>query len=119
MKLKRTVSVTLLAMACLMAAGAAGKAKDLRNVVLRSDATVAGTHLASGNYNVQWQVHSPDATVSFRQGSKVVATAEGKLVDRGMKCASDEVVFDETADGARVIRELRFKGSSEVVEFNQ
>jgi hypothetical protein len=106
-------------MAFFVAAGAAAKPKDSRNVVLHSDATVAGSHLASGRYNVQWQTHSPEAIVSFLQGSKVVATAEGKVVDHGRKYLLDEVVYDETADGARVIRELRFKGSSEVIEFNQ
>ena len=119
MKLTRILSVTLFAIACFVARGATANAKDFRNVVLRSDATVAGAHLASGNYTVQWQTHSPGATVSFLQGSKVVATAEGNVVARGAKCLSNEVVFDETADGARVIREIRFKGSSEVIEFNE
>lgn len=119
MQLTKTLSVTLFAIVCLLSASTAAKAKDFRNVVLRSDAMVAGAHLASGNYNVQWQTHSPGATVSFLQGRKVMATAEGTLVDRGTKYQSNEVVFDETADGTRVIRELRFKGSSEVIEFNQ
>ena len=119
MKSKKSLSVTIVAMAFFVVAGAAAKAKDLRNVVLHSDAMVAGTHLARGSYDVQWQTHSPDATVSFLQGSKVVATAQGKVVDRGTKYKSNGVLFDETADGPRVIRELRFKGSSEVIEFNQ
>ena len=113
------MSVTIVAMAFFVAAGAAAKPKDSRNVVLRYDATVAGSHLASGNYNIQWQTHSPEATVSFLQGSKVVATAEGKVVDRGTKYSSNEVVYDQTADGARVIQEIRFRGSSEVIEFNE
>ena len=119
MRLTKTLSVTIVAMAFFVAAGAAAKPKDSRNVVLHSDATVAGAHLASGTYIVQWQTHSPQATVSFSQGSKVVATAEGKVVDSGRKYLSNAVVYDETADGARVIRELRFRGSSEVIEFNQ
>ena len=119
MKLTKSLSLTLVAIVCFVAAGAAGKPKDLRSLLLRFDATVAGAHLASGNYNVQWQTHSPGATVSFLQDGKVVATAEGNVVDRGTKYQSNEVMFDETADGARVIRELRFKGSSEVIEFNQ
>jgi hypothetical protein len=53
------------------------------------------------------------------QKGKVVATAEGKVADHGTKCLSNEVVFDEAADGGRVIREIRFKGSSEVIEFNE
>ena len=119
MKLRKNIAVTLFAIACLVATTAAAKAKDFRNIVLRSDATVAGAHLATGNYNVQWQTHSPQATVSFLRKGKVVATADGKVVDQGTKSLSDEVVFDETADGTHVIREIRFKGSSEVIEFNE
>jgi hypothetical protein len=119
MKLAKTLSATIVAMAFFVAAGASAKAKNSRNLVLHSDATVAGAHLARGNYSVQWQSHSLEATVSFLRGSKVAATAEGKVVDRGTRYRDNEVVFDETADGPRVIRELRFKGSSEVIEFNQ
>ncbi|MGA3326261.1 MAG: hypothetical protein ABSF45_17455 [Terriglobia bacterium] len=118
MKLAKTLSVTIVAMAFFVAVAAAAKPKDYRSVVLHSDATVAGTHLGSGTYSVQWQTQSPEATVSFSQGSKVVATAEGKLVDSGRKYDSNEVMYDEAAGGGRVIREIRFKGSSEVLEFN-
>ena len=119
MKRAKTLSVTIVAMALFIAAGAAAKSKDFRVMVLRSAAVVAGTHLTSGNYNVQWQTHSPQATVTFLQDGKLVATAEGQVVDHGTKYPANEVMFDETADGARVIREIRFKGSSEVLVFNQ
>jgi len=118
MKLAKTLSLTIVAMAFFVAVAAAAKPKDYRSVVLHSNATVAGAHLASGTYSVQWQTHSPEATVSFSQGSKVVATAEGKLVDSGSKYESNEVMYDEAPGGGRVIREIRFKGSSEVLEFN-
>ena len=59
MKLRKTLSVTIVAMAFIVAAGAAAKAKDSKNVVLHYDAAVAGSHLASGRYNIQWQTHSP------------------------------------------------------------
>ncbi len=118
MKLTRTLSVTVFAIACFMAASSAAIARDFKSVVLNYNASVAGTQLASGKYNVKWETHSPEATVSFLQGNTVIATAEGKVVDRGTKYASDSVMYDETANGTRVIREIRFKGSSEVIEFN-
>jgi len=119
MTLKKTLQFTMIALIFTIAVGARAKADDSRKLILHYDATVAGSHLASGKYNVQWQTHSPGATVSFLRGSKVVATAEGKVVDSGKMYQSDEVMYDEAADGARMIRELRFKGSSEVIEFNQ
>jgi hypothetical protein len=115
MKLRNTLSVVILAMACVVAA----QAKDSREVVLHSDVTVAGSHLASGSYNVTWQTHSPEATVTFLRGKKVVATAEGKLVDRGTAASFNEVVYHDKADGTTLIQEIRFKGSSEVLVFKE
>ncbi len=118
MRLTRTLSVTVFAIACFVAVSAAATARDFKSVLLNYDATVAGTQLQSGKYIVKWETHSPQATVSFVRGNKVVATVEGKVVDRGTKFGSDSVMYDDAADGARVIREIRFKGSSEVIEFN-
>lgn len=119
MRLRKTLSVTVVALAFFVAAVAAAKPKDSRNVILHSDAMVAGSHLASGNYTVQWETHSPEATVTFMQGRKVAATVPGKVVDRGKKYWSDEVVYYETDNGALRILELRFEGSSEVLEFTK
>jgi hypothetical protein len=119
MTLKKILRFTMVALAFTIAVGAQAKTKDSKSMILHFDATIAGSHLTSGSYNVQWQTHSPEATVSFSRGSKVVATAEGKVMDKGRTYLYNEVIYDETADGARVIRELRFKGSSEVIEFNQ
>jgi hypothetical protein len=117
MRLRTILSVTVVAMLFFVAAGAAAKPKDSKKILLHYDATVAGSHLASGRYNIQWETHSPEATVSFLQGSKVVATAEGKVVDRGRKYPYGEVMYTETTDGAHVIQEIRFEGSSEVIVF--
>jgi hypothetical protein len=123
MNLKKTLSVSIVAMSLFVganfAAGAAAQPKDAGSLILRYDAMVAGTHLNGGKYNVQWKTHSPEATVTFMHGSKVVATAEGKVVDRGTKYPSNEVVYDQGTDGARVISEIRFSGSSQVIVFNE
>jgi hypothetical protein len=119
MNLRKSLCTTIVALAFTIAVGAQAKTKDANSMLLHYDATVAGSHLVSGKYNIQWQTHSPEATVSFLRGSKVVATAEGKVVDRGRKYAYGEILYNETADGGRVIKEIRFEGSSEVIEFNQ
>lgn len=119
MKLRRTLRVTIFAMTCFVVAGAVAVAKDSRNVLLQYDATVAGSHLTSGSYRIKWETHSPQATVSFMRGNKVVATAEGKIVDRGTKYASNQVVYTEASNGERTVQEIRFSGSSEVIVFNE
>jgi len=119
MKLRRTLCVTIGAIGFLVLAGATANAKDSRNVVLAHDATVAGSHLASGEYKIQWETHSPAATVSFLRKGKVVATAEGKVVDRGTRYPANSVVYAIAADGVRTIQEIRLRGSSEVIVFNE
>lgn len=119
MKLRTTLSVTIAALAFIVAAGATAQAKDSRSVLLHYDSTVAGAHLASGSYDLKLENHNPDATVSFLRGKKVVATAEAKVVDRGTRYAENTVVYQESADGSRVIRGIRFRNSSEVVVFKE
>lgn len=119
MNFKKNVCLTIVAMAFVVAVAAAAKVKDSRDVLLRFDATIAGSQLRSGVYNVQYQTHSPEATVSFLRGNKVVATAEGKVVDRGSKYSTNEVVFAGADGGARTIQEIRFGGSSQVIVFNE
>ncbi len=117
MKLRKVSTVTMAAVAFFVVAGAMAKARDSSSVLFPYEATVAGSRLASGRYNVQWETHSPAATVSFLRGSKIVATAEGKVVDRGTRYPSNEVMYNVGADGARSVQEIRFKGSSEVIVF--
>jgi hypothetical protein len=116
MTTKKVLYVGAIALALTFAAGA--QAKDSRTIVLRHDANLGATALASGKYSVQWEMHSPQATVTFVQRNKVVATAEGKVVDRGKKAENDEVLYDMTDQGTRIIREIRFRASSEVIELN-
>ena len=118
MRFRKSFGVLVVAMALVAVGGANAKPRDVKDVLLHYDATVAGSHLASGSYHVQWQTHSPEATVTFLQKGKVVATAEGKVVDRGMKYQSNQVVYAVAADGTRHVQEIRFQGSSEVIEFN-
>jgi hypothetical protein len=114
MKLSKALSAGVVAIALFVAVSAGAKSKDYKSVLLHYDATVAGSHLASGDYNIEWNTH----TVSFLHGSKVVATVEGKIVDRGTRYGANQVVYGADANGARSIQEIRFQGSSEVIEFN-
>ena len=113
MKFGKTFCSTLIAMAMFVAVSSASN----RTLQVRYDSTVAGTHLASGQYEVQLENHNPTATVSFSQGKKVVATVQGKIVDRGTKFSANQVVYGADANGGHLIQEIRFKGSSEVIDF--
>jgi hypothetical protein len=113
----RGLGVSLVALTFV--AVAAAKPKDSKDLVLRYEATIAGAHLASGDYNVSWKTHSPEATITFMQGKKVVATVEGKVVDRGTRYSVNQVLYTEGQGGGRQIQEIRFRGSSEVIVFTE
>src|ERR1017187_5279333 len=117
MQLSKTMCATIAAVAFVVTMSATAQAKNSKTVLLTRDVTVAGSHLAKGDYDIQWQTHSPEATISIRRKGKVVATAEGVVLDRGTKYKSDSVVYAEAAGGGRLIQELRFNGSSAVVVF--
>ena len=79
MKLRQILGVTIVTLAFAVAVSAEAKAKNSANLALYRDATLAGSHLAIGTYHVRWECSTPGVTVTFQQGNKVVATAEGKL----------------------------------------
>jgi len=109
--------ISLLASALLLAFGIPALAANARTVELKRDATLSGTTLAAGHYVVRWLTHSPQATVEFAQGHKVVLSTEGRLEERGKKYDSDMVVYVAAADGSMTISEIRFAGSSKVLVF--
>jgi hypothetical protein len=119
MKLRNILGVTIVALAFTVAVSAEAKGKNSANLALFHDASLAGAHLTSGTYHVRWETHAPGVTVTFQQGNKVVATAEGKVVHRGKKYMNNTVIYLENADGSRGIQEIRFGGSSEVIVFKE
>lgn len=113
MKFGKSLGITLAAMAFFVSVCAASN----KTVLVHYDATIAGSHLASGEYEVELQTHTPSATVSFSHGKKVVATVEGKVVERTTRYPANQIVYGATANGGHQIQEIRFKGSSEVIAF--
>jgi hypothetical protein len=68
------------AMGFLIPALAFAGSKNSTNLQLDQPVTVAGTQLAPGQYKVTWDGSGPNVTVSFAEGRKTVATAQGKLL---------------------------------------
>jgi polyisoprenoid-binding protein YceI len=106
-----------LAFTAMLAFATVAAGSGSRNIEIHYDTSVAGTHLSVGTYDVQVQNHNTTATVSFSKKGKVIATVEAKVVDRGTAYRSNQVVYNLAGNGGKIIQELRFKGSSEVVAF--
>jgi len=98
---------------------------------MRNPATLGGVQLAAGQYKVSWETHRPkvagqfqgnhtaDITVTFTEGKKVIATAQGKLVAREADYNRDAVIYRTNPDGSLTITKLRFKNMKQVIVFNQ
>ena len=119
MSFRKSLGITILVLSLILTGSIMASAKDSHSVLLNHDATVGASHLASGSYDIKWVSHSPEATVTFMRGSKVVATVEGKVEDRGKAFHDNQIVYNEAANGQRTIKEIRFRGLSEVIVFNE
>jgi len=118
MDLGKYLGMSILAAALLLACALPGLAKDSRNVTLNRDVVLSGTALPAGQYVIRWVTHSPQATVEFARGRKVVLSTEGRFEDRGKKYDTNTIVYETGADGAMTISEIRFAGSSQVLVFD-
>jgi hypothetical protein len=119
MTVRKQAAIWLLALAFALVGSGSAFAKNSRKVNLGKAVTIHGTQLAPGNYQVSWETHSPEATVTFTHKKAVVATAEGKLVERPTKYENDSVVYSDNDNGSRTIIEIRFAGSNQVLTFNE
>lgn len=117
MDIGKYLGISVLSVALLLASSIPSLAKNSRAIALPHDAVLSGTTLPAGHYVVQWVEHSPDATVQFMRGRKVVLSAEGRFEDRGKKYGSSSVVYRSTPEGPMSISEIRFAGSSQVLVF--
>lgn len=77
--------------------------------------TPDGKPIPAGIYQVSWLSHSPTATVTFKQGNRVVATAEGHWVGHEDKFEQDSIVYEQNPDGTRSLREIRFAGKDQAL----
>jgi hypothetical protein len=136
MKLTKYIGTSVLPAALILAAGVSCLAKNSEGVTFSHAVVVNGTTLPAGHYTVQWQDHSPEATVEFSQHRKVVLSTDGKVLIRKGKYrrmtmespdrASGANVFDPLAmvyntapDGTMSLVEIRLPASDKVLVFNQ
>ena len=119
MKFGRLVGRLTATLAILLMAALSAVAQNARTLKVPYSASVNGKQLAAGEYRVTWETQSPEATVNFAQKKEVVATVEGKWVDRDAKYEANAVVFSNNPDGSRTILEIRFAGLKGALVFGE
>ena len=113
-KLPRALISGLALMALL---GAIVFAKGSGTINLRHAASLDGTQLEAGQYELSWEEHSPQATVTLSRGKNVVVTAQGRLEERKVKYDLNTMVFETAPNGSQIIREFRLAGTKKAVVF--
>ena len=117
--MKKCLGIGVAALGLFLAAGIPALAKNARTVNLQHDVVMQGTSLPAGKYSVEWQTHSPEASVQFLQHHKVVLATEGRVEQRKQAYDRDAVVYDLAPDGSMSIAEIRFADSNKVLVFPQ
>jgi hypothetical protein len=107
--------------AVLLLAAVSAFAKSSKTFNLPYAGLLAGSRIEAGRYQVMWEEHSPQVTVTVARegGRKFVATAQGKIEERNTKYSRNMVVYSTRPDGTQVISELRLGGSSKAIVFGE
>jgi len=109
----------LLSLGLLLAAGIPAAAKNSRTINLNHSIIMQGKNLPAGRYLVEWQTHSPEATVQFSRKHQLIVSAEGRVEQRDKISSSDSIVYDTAPDGTVSLLEIRFAGSNKVLVLNR
>lgn len=116
MNIARVSKALVLGLAMLLASSAFASNKDSRgSLQLYDAASVGGTQLKAGTYNLKWDGDGPNVQVSVLKGSKVVATVPAHLIDLADKPANDSAVVKKNADGTESVAEIHFSGKKQAL----
>jgi len=108
----------VLSLGLLLAAGIPAAAKNSRTINIDHAVVLQGKNLPAGRYKVEWQTHSPEATVQFSRNRQLVVSTEGRVERRDKTSYSDAVVYETLPDGSVSLLEIRFAGSNKVLLLN-
>jgi hypothetical protein len=117
--IRKFLGTSGLSVALLLASGIPALAKNSRTVTFSHDVVLNGTTLPAGRCLVQWETHSPEATVEFVQHHNVILSTEGRVEERSKGYDRDAVVYNTASDGTLSLIEIRFADSNKVLVFNQ
>lgn len=111
------ISLAVLAVAAMAVLPALGK--NSHRVTLFNEENQGTTKLAAGYYLLKWETHSPEATVKFMTGGKVVAVLNGKVVQREKKFSQNVIIDDPGPDGSRILKEVDFGDTNISIVFGE
>jgi hypothetical protein len=83
--------------------------ENVETFVLLEPASVGGTQLKEGSYEVRWKGNGPELTLEFRAKGKVRAMAAGCALPIAQPPEQSSILLDPNPDGTMSIAEMRFR----------
>jgi hypothetical protein len=90
-----------------------------RDFSFRSKVSVERTKLPLGDIAVSWESYLTDAKVRFTRQRDLLATADAKWMQRPKKYSDNEYVYENQADGSRLLVEIHFAGLDRALVFSR
>jgi hypothetical protein len=103
--------------ACSTIALAADSTSISTKIIVRSATLVAGTEIQPGEYKVQFEPNSPEATVTFTSEGKTKVTVKGKLVESNKKFEQTMSLTGKDSSDRDIIKEIRISGKKYSIVF--
>ncbi len=116
---RKVLRGSMTGLAVLFLVGASAFAKGARTIAITYPATLGGMHIAAGHYELTFEQHSPEATVTLAKGKTVVLTTQGRVEQRDTKYERNMVVFETKSDGTQIISEIRLAGTNQAIVFSE
>lgn len=109
---KRTMA--LMAAVAISASAAMAAPRQSIRMKVEEPVTLAGKAIPAGSYKLSWQGDGEAVKVTVAQGRKVVAEADGKVVESATKATDDSLVWQNGGSGA-VLSKVLLRGSTKVL----
>ena len=90
-----------------------------RDFVFGSLLSLNGSRMPLGDITIRWESDVDEAKVQFAQRRDVVATAEGRWIQRPEKYSRDEYVYVKNPDGSKTLLEIHFSGLDRALVFHK
>jgi cell division protein FtsN len=92
---------------------------DTMSRLLRSGMERNDAPMSVDECMISWESYSSHAIVKFVQDDYVVAKADGRWVNRGLRFERDAFIYRKNGDGSRTLLEIQFAGMSQALVFGK
>lgn len=90
-----------------------------RDFTFRTQLTIDGSELPTGDFTITWESYIADAKVKFKQGGYLLAEADGRWTTQTKRFANNEYVYLARPGGTRPLLEVHFAGMDRALVFRR